>query len=65
MERKGGTALSRQTGCLGSRCSIQTAFSPSISPAPHGWVLCILGKFSSTELYSQSYPFISEASRVV
>lgn len=28
MERKGGTALCRQAGCLGSRM----AFSPSISP---------------------------------
>lgn len=33
VERKGGTALSRQAGCVGSRCPRQTAASCPWSPA--------------------------------
>lgn len=56
VERKGGTALSRQAGCLGCRYSLQTAFSPGISPLPMVRIkpgaLSMLGKYSTTELYS-------------
>lgn len=68
MEGKGGTALSRQAGCLGSRCSNQTAFSLSIPLLTTGGIklrtLCMLGKYFTTQLDSQPYPFVSEASVV-
>lgn len=65
---KGGTAPSRQAGCLGRRCSNQTVSSPSIplltTVRIRPGALCTLGKYFTTELGSEPNPFVNEAAVV-